>query len=92
MAAFINAAVVMGLLPTKGLTLPFLSYGRTSLIMCCLVLGILLGVARQGGERDDRETTVRRRAPHASRRPSSSRAILGSSRGILGRGRRRAWR
>jgi cell division protein FtsW len=45
--ALINASVVMGLLPTKGLTLPFLSYGRTSLIVCCVALGILLGVARE---------------------------------------------
>ena len=44
--ALINASVVMGLLPTKGLTLPFLSYGRTSLIMSCIALGVLLGVAR----------------------------------------------
>ncbi len=44
--ALINGAVVMGLLPTKGLTLPFLSYGGTSLVMCCVALGILLGVAR----------------------------------------------
>ncbi|MAE94356.1 MAG: putative peptidoglycan glycosyltransferase FtsW [Planctomycetota bacterium] len=44
--AAMNAAVVMGLLPTKGLTLPFLSYGRTSLLMSCLAVGILLGVAR----------------------------------------------
>jgi cell division protein FtsW len=45
--AFLNASVVMGLVPTKGLTLPFLSYGRTSLIVSCFALGILLGVARR---------------------------------------------
>jgi cell division protein FtsW len=44
--ALINAAVVMGLLPTKGLTLPFLSYGRSSLVVCCLAVGMLLGLAR----------------------------------------------
>jgi cell division protein FtsW len=44
--AIINGAVVMGLMPTKGLTLPFLSYGGTSLVMCCIALGILLGIAR----------------------------------------------
>jgi len=47
-AAF-NAAVVMGMLPTKGLTLPFLSYGGTSLVICCTLLGVLLGLSRQGG-------------------------------------------
>jgi cell division protein FtsW len=45
--AFLNASVVMGLVPTKGLTLPFLSYGRTSLVVSCFALGILLGVARR---------------------------------------------
>ena len=45
--AILNGAVVMGLVPTKGLTLPFLSYGGTSLVMCCVSLGVLLGVARQ---------------------------------------------
>jgi len=45
--ALLNAAVVMGLVPTKGLTLPFLSYGRTSLVVSCVALGILLGVARR---------------------------------------------
>jgi cell division protein FtsW len=45
--ALVNAAVVMGLLPTKGLTLPFLSYGRTSLLVCCGGVGLLLGVARR---------------------------------------------
>ena len=45
--AFLNASVVMGLVPTKGLTLPFLSYGRTSLVVSCAALGLLLGVARR---------------------------------------------
>ena len=43
----INAAVVMGMIPTKGLTLPFLSYGRTSLVVCCVALGLLLSAARE---------------------------------------------
>ena len=45
--SLINAGVVMGVLPTKGLTLPFLSYGRTSLVMCCGAVGLLLGIARR---------------------------------------------
>ena len=45
--ALLNASVVMGLVPTKGLTLPFLSYGRTSLVMSCFALGILLSIARR---------------------------------------------
>ncbi|MCS5635613.1 MAG: putative lipid II flippase FtsW [Myxococcota bacterium] len=45
--ALINAAVVMGMIPTKGLTLPFLSYGRTSLVICCVALGLLLSAARE---------------------------------------------
>jgi cell division protein FtsW len=45
--ALLNASVVMGLVPTKGLTLPFLSYGRTSLVVSCFAFGILLGVAKR---------------------------------------------
>ncbi len=40
----INVAVNVGLLPTKGLTLPFLSYGGSSLIMCLVMLGVLLRI------------------------------------------------
>jgi cell division protein FtsW len=43
--AVLNAAVVMGLVPTTGLTLPFLSHGSNSLLCAALALGILLRAA-----------------------------------------------
>jgi len=41
----INMGVVMGLLPTKGLTLPLLSYGGSSLVINLLSIGILLSIS-----------------------------------------------
>jgi cell division protein FtsW len=43
--AFINIAGVMGLIPLKGLALPFLSYGGTSLMMSLAAVGILLNIS-----------------------------------------------
>jgi cell division protein FtsW len=39
--AFINIAVNLGALPTKGLTLPMMSYGGSSMIVTCIALGLL---------------------------------------------------
>jgi cell division protein FtsW len=45
--SFINIAGVMGLIPLKGLALPFLSYGGTSFIMSMTAVGILLNISTQ---------------------------------------------
>ena len=46
--AFFNIGVVLGLLPTKGLPLPLVSYGGTSLVVTMLQLGILTQLSERG--------------------------------------------
>ena len=55
--AFISMGVNMGLLPTKGLTLPLMSYGGSGLLANCLALAILLRI--------DWETRVLKRGSNA---------------------------
>ena len=47
--AIINVGVTLGLLPITGITLPFFSYGGSSLVICCAAAGLILSVARFGG-------------------------------------------
>jgi len=49
--AFTNLAVAMGLLPTKGLALPFVSYGGSSLLVNAAAAGIILNTSRFGASR-----------------------------------------
>ncbi len=51
--AFINIGVNSGLLPTKGLPLPLVSYGRSSTVVTLLALGVLFRIHREvhGGQR-----------------------------------------
>ncbi len=59
MQAGINMGVVTGLLPTKGLTLPLISYGGSSLVLTMAMLGILLNVTAQARRRTVLDTAPR---------------------------------
>jgi cell division protein FtsW len=48
--AIVNMCVVLGLLPTKGLPLPFVSYGGTSLVMSLFMAGVLVNVSTRAPE------------------------------------------
>ena len=47
MQAFINMAVNLDLIPTKGMTLPFISYGGSSMLAMCLTMGMALALTRR---------------------------------------------
>jgi cell division protein FtsW len=59
--AFINMGVNMGVLPTKGLTLPLMSYGRSSLIVSLAWVGLLLRVYHEAMLETRGSATVRQR-------------------------------
>jgi cell division protein FtsW len=59
--AFINMGVNMGVLPTKGLTLPLMSYGRSSLIVSLAWVGLLLRVYHEAMLETRGSATVRHR-------------------------------
>ncbi len=61
--AVINMMVVTGLLPTKGLTLPFVSYGGSSLVAYLFMVGVLLNITSQAGPDNRRIAGGRGRDP-----------------------------
>jgi len=63
--AFINMGVNVGLLPAKGMTLPFISYGGSSLLSMALTMGFVLGLTRWR-PRASRFAEKERREPRAS--------------------------
>lgn len=67
--AFTNLAVAMGMLPTKGLVLPFVSYGGSSLLVNCAAMGILLNVSRARDVRPvmEEEASAKPDAPIAAK-------------------------
>jgi cell division protein FtsW len=45
--ALFNISVVIGMLPTKGIPLPFISYGGSSLLVTLAAVGVLLNITQQ---------------------------------------------
>lgn len=61
--AFINIGVVTGCLPTKGLALPFMSAGGSSMISSMVAVGVLLNVARHSENLDEHVQPIKNRDP-----------------------------
>jgi cell division protein FtsW len=70
--AVLNIGAVLGVLPVTGIPLPFISFGGSSLVITMLAAGMLVNIARQGGQR-----TPRSRPP--SQRPAGRTSGAGRS-------------
>jgi cell division protein FtsW len=85
--ALINLAVAMAMLPTKGLTLPFVSYGGSSLLVSAAAMGILLNISREpsserrvpGGPPAEASALVASEADFAPEEPARSRPSRGKA-------------
>jgi cell division protein FtsW len=73
--ATINIAAVLGLAPLTGITLPFVSYGGSSLVVSLASVGVLLNIAGHGGK------AARAEVPDRSRRDGRPRAAVARGRG-----------
>lgn len=70
--ALVNMGVNMGMLPTKGLTLPLLSYGGSSMLVMCVAVAILLRIGRENHSRDPRRQRQQKNAPERAQQKGSS--------------------
>jgi len=75
--AFFNISVVLGILPTKGIPLPFISYGGSSILMTLISVGILLNISQHAGfvelENPDDTPDASNAGPRNNRRRKTTR-------------------
>jgi cell division protein FtsW len=72
LTAFMHMAVSLGLMPTTGLTLPFMSYGRSSQVISLLGTGILINIGRLRGSPRVTGPRESRKGGKAARRNEAS--------------------
>ncbi len=77
--ALVNFMVVVGLLPTKGLPLPFLSYGGSALLVNMAAVGTLLNISRRDPA-EDRESAGDPAISELIKRKRAKRAVYGAIR------------
>lgn len=76
--AMINLGVVLSVLPTTGVTLPFVSYGGSSLVFLAAGMGILLSISKYGSSQN--ALIDMRRMPFSSRHLDNARQMGGARR------------
>jgi cell division protein FtsW len=66
--AFVNMAVVARVIPFTGVTLPFISYGGSSLAMCLFAVGVLLNISKHVDDQPPEPAPIIEKRPQAARR------------------------
>ena len=74
--ALVNIGVVLGSLPTKGLPLPFISYGGTSLVMSLFMAGVLANISARNPEPHEGLLSSARRLKGANRRSDAGPRLI----------------
>ena len=64
----INIGVALSLLPTKGLTLPFVSFGGSSLLVCAFAAGVLVNISQADDPEEEYIPVERKPRPTGRRR------------------------
>jgi cell division protein FtsW len=77
--ALFNISVVISILPAKGIPLPFISYGGSSIVVTLFAVGILLNISQYAGSAS-MEKAVEREAPARRKKKRSSQEVAGSFR------------
>jgi cell division protein FtsW len=78
MQALVNVAVVTGLLPTKGLPLPFISYGGSSMLVNMAAVGMLLNYSRSGMRSESQVVSSEDKYLELIERKKAKRAVYGN--------------
>jgi cell division protein FtsW len=89
LTAFMHMAVSLGLMPTTGLTLPFMSYGRSSQVISMLATGILINIGRLRGSSRAGGPRERRKDGQADRRTGGQAGDVGQRGSGAGRQKER---